>query len=102
MCDKKDGFGAMLTKLSGVYPKLLVEIVSKWNSGKKDEAADFFYRHVPLMRFEFQEGIGMAIRKEMLRRRGALKHAGIRQPGATLDRSTLDTLDRILKWFDLY
>jgi len=83
------------------YPKLLVEIVSKWTSGKKDEAADFFYRHVPLMRFEFQEGIGMAIRKEMLRRRGALKHAGIRQPGATLDPSTLDTLDRILKWFDL-
>jgi len=83
------------------YPKLLVEIVSKWTSGQKDEAADFFYRHVPLMRFEFQEGIGMAIRKEMLRRRGALKHSGTRQPGATLDRSTLDTLDRILKWFDL-
>ena len=83
------------------YPKLLVEIVSRWSSGKKDEAADFFYRHVPLMRFEFQEGIGMAIRKEMLRRRGALKHAGIRQPSATLDRPTLDTLDRILKWFDL-
>jgi 4-hydroxy-tetrahydrodipicolinate synthase len=83
------------------YPKLLVEIVSKWNSGKKDEAADFFYRHVPLMRFEFQEGIGMAIRKEMLRRRGALKHAGIRPPGTTLDRSTMDTLDRILKWLEL-
>ena len=94
----------MLTKLSGVdtvLPTPFDEIVSKWNSGKRDEAADFFYRHVPLMRFEFQEGIGMAIRKEMLRRRGALKHAGIRQPGATLDRPTLDTLDRILKWFDL-
>ncbi len=83
------------------YPKLLVEIVGKWNAGKKDEAADFFYRHVPLMRFEFQEGIGMAIRKEMLRRRGALKHAGIRLPGASLDRSTMETLDRILKWFEL-
>jgi 4-hydroxy-tetrahydrodipicolinate synthase len=83
------------------YPKLLVEIVSKWNAGKKDEAADFFYRHVPLMRFEFQEGIGMAIRKEMLRRRGALKHAGIRLPGASLDRPTMETLDRILKWFEL-
>jgi 4-hydroxy-tetrahydrodipicolinate synthase len=83
------------------YPRLLVEIVSKWSAGRKDEAADFFYRHVPLMRFEFQEGIGMAIRKEMLRRRGALKHAGIRQPGAALDRSTMETLDRILKWFEL-
>jgi 4-hydroxy-tetrahydrodipicolinate synthase len=83
------------------YPRLLVEIVSKWSAGRKDEAADFFYRHVPLMRFEFQEGIGMAIRKEMLRRRGALRHAGIRQPGAALDRSTMETLDRILKWFEL-
>jgi len=94
----------MLTKLSGVYtvlPTPFDENVSKWNSGKRDEAADFFYRHVPLMRFEFQEGIGMAIRKEMLRRRGALKHAGIRPPGTTLDRSTMDTLDRILKWLEL-
>jgi 4-hydroxy-tetrahydrodipicolinate synthase len=83
------------------YPKILVEIVSKWTAGKKDEAADYFYRHVPLMRFEFQEGIGMAIRKELLRRRGALKHAGIREPGATLDRSTLEALDRILNWLEL-
>jgi 4-hydroxy-tetrahydrodipicolinate synthase len=83
------------------YPKLLVEIVSQWNAGRKDEAADFFYRHVPLMRFEFQEGIGMAIRKEILRRRGALRHSGIRPPGATLDQSTTDCLDRISKWLDL-
>jgi 4-hydroxy-tetrahydrodipicolinate synthase len=83
------------------YPKLLVEIVARWSSGRKDEAADFFYRHVPLMRFEFQEGIGMAIRKEMLRRRGALKHAGIRQPGSVLDGSTAESLDRIVKWLEL-
>ena len=83
------------------YPKLLVEVVSRWNAGRKDEAADFFYRHVPFMRFEFQEGIGMAIRKEMFRRRGALEHAGIRAPGASLDRATMETLDRILKWFEL-
>lgn len=83
------------------YPKLLVEVVSRWDAGKKDEAADFFYRHVPLMRFEFQQGIGMAIRKEMLRRRGALEHSGVRPPGAALDPSTTEALDRILKWFDL-
>lgn len=83
------------------FPRLLVEVVSKWNDGRKDEAADFFYRHVPLMRFEFQEGIGMSIRKEMLKRRGALEHSGIRAPGATLDAATRESLDRILKWFDL-
>ena len=83
------------------YPKLLVETISKWNAGRHDEAADFFYRHVPLMRFEFQPGIGMAIRKEILKRRGALSHAGIRAPGAELDDSTRASLDRVLKWLDL-
>lgn len=83
------------------YPKLLVETVSKWNAGRQDEAADFFYRHVPLMRFEFQPGIGMAIRKEILKRRGALSHAGVRAPGAELDEPTEAALDRVLKWLDL-
>lgn len=83
------------------YPRLLVEVVSKWNAGERDAAADFFYRHAPLMRFEFQEGIGMAIRKEMLRRRGALEHATLRQPGAALDPPTLEALDRILKWLSI-
>ena len=83
------------------YPKLLVEIVSKWNAGMKDEAADFFYRHCPLMRFEFQPGIGMAIRKEMLKRRGALRHAGIRAPGALLDDPTREALERVLKWLGM-
>lgn len=83
------------------YPKLLVETVSKWTAGSRDEAADFFYRHLPIMRFEFQPGIGMAIRKEILKRRGALAHAGIRLPGAELDESTKAALDRVLKWLDL-
>ena len=83
------------------YPHILVKIVSLWNDGKKDEAADFFYRHAPLMRFEFQEGIGMAICKEMLRRRGALAHAGVRRPGAEVDGPTHEALDRLLRWLDM-
>jgi 4-hydroxy-tetrahydrodipicolinate synthase len=50
------------------------------------------------MRFEFQEGIGMAIRKEVLRRRGAIAHAGIRAPGGTLDEATRTALDRVMAW----
>ena len=41
------------------------------------------------MRFEFQPGIGMAIRTEILKRRGALAHAGIRLPGAELSLADL-------------
>ncbi len=37
--------------------------------------------------------IGVAIRKELLRRRGALESAAIRAPGAKLDESTRLALD---------
>jgi 4-hydroxy-tetrahydrodipicolinate synthase len=80
------------------FPKILVRIVTLFRAGQLDEAADEFYRRVPLMRFEFQEGIGMAIRKEVLKRRGVITHAGIRPPGGTLDQTTRDALDRVMKW----
>jgi 4-hydroxy-tetrahydrodipicolinate synthase len=80
------------------YPEVLVRIVSLYQAGRLDEAADLFYRFVPLMRFEFQDGIGMAIRKEILRRRGALADASTRAPGAVLDDSTREALDRVLAW----
>jgi len=80
------------------YPEILVEIVSAFRAGDVDRAADVFYRTVPLMRFEFQEGIGMAIRKEVLRRRGALATAALRAPGTKLDAVTIAALDRVLAW----
>jgi len=80
------------------FPEILVEIVSAFRAGETDRAADVFYRNVPLMRFEFQEGIGMAIRKEVLKRRGALGSAAIRAPGAKLDSPTVAALDRVMAW----
>jgi 4-hydroxy-tetrahydrodipicolinate synthase len=80
------------------FPEVLVKVVTLFKTGKVDEAASVFYKFVPLMRFEFQEGIGMAIRKEVLRRRGALTDASTRQPGPTLDDSTRAALDRVLAW----
>jgi len=80
------------------FPAILVQIVTLVRAGKVDEAADVFYRKVPLMRFEFQEGIGMAIRKEVLKRRGAIASADIRAPGGKLDESTRTALDRVMTW----
>jgi 4-hydroxy-tetrahydrodipicolinate synthase len=80
------------------FPEILVRIVALFHAKKIDEAADLFYRTVPLMRFEFQEGIGMAIRKEVLHRRGALASPATRPPGAKLDEPTRKALDRVLEW----
>jgi 4-hydroxy-tetrahydrodipicolinate synthase len=80
------------------FPELLVQIVSLYRSGRIDDAGEVFYRAVPLMRFEFQEGIGMAIRKELLHRRGALATPATRAPAAALDQTTREALDRVMAW----
>ena len=82
------------------FPEILVRIVSLFRSGRVQDAADVFYRAVPLMRFEFQEGIGMAIRKEVLHRRGALASPATRAPGAALDKTTREALDRVMAWVE--
>ena len=82
------------------FPEVLVQIVRLYRAGEVDEAAEVFYRAVPLMRFEFQEGIGMAIRKEVLHRRGALASPATRAPAAQLDDTTRQALDRVMRWVE--
>ncbi len=80
------------------FPEILVRVVRQFRDGQVDAAADLFYRTVPLMRFEFQESIGMAIRKAVLQRRGALASAATRAPAGGLDAPTTEALDRVLGW----
>jgi 4-hydroxy-tetrahydrodipicolinate synthase len=81
-------------------PEILIEVLSNFRSGNIEKAKEVFYRYVAIMRFEFQEGIGMAIRKEILRRRGAIEFGVIRGPGSNLDPSTMRALDELLGWYE--
>jgi 4-hydroxy-tetrahydrodipicolinate synthase len=80
-------------------PEILIDVVRNFQSGNLEKSKEIFYRHVAIMRFEFQEAIGMAIRKEILRRRGAIDFAGVRAPGATLGDSTIRALDELFDWY---
>jgi 4-hydroxy-tetrahydrodipicolinate synthase len=80
------------------FPEILVQVVKHFHSGELEKAKEIFYRYVPVMRFEFQEGIGMAIRKEILRRRGVIQTSLVRAPGANMDASTMRALDELLAW----
>jgi len=82
------------------FPEILLQIVRLFRSGRIDDAAEAFYRAVPLLRFEFQEGIGMAIRKEVLHRRGVLSSPATRAPAAQLDQTTREALDRVMAWVE--
>lgn len=80
------------------YPEVLTQVVRLYRGGEIERAADVFYRFVPLMRFEHQEGIGTAIRKEILRRRGVFGDGSTRAPGLVIDEGTRAALDRLMAW----
>jgi 4-hydroxy-tetrahydrodipicolinate synthase len=77
------------------YPEMLVQVYELFAAGKTDEAEDLFDIYLPLVRHEQQPAIGLALRKEVLCRRGAIKSARQRAPGSSLaatDRGELDGL----------
>ncbi len=66
------------------FPEMLVEVVRLCNSGQQDAASDLFDAYLSIIRLEQQPGAGLAIRKEILRRRGALACNAARAPGPVL------------------
>jgi 4-hydroxy-tetrahydrodipicolinate synthase len=78
------------------YPEMLVSVCSLFQAGRSEEAEDLFDIYLPLVRHEQQPGFGLAVRKEILRRRGAIRSAAVRAPGPKLDPDDVAELDRLL------
>ena len=53
------------------FPDMLVESVRLAQAVERDEAHDLFDAHLPLIRYEQQQGVGLAVRKYVLMKRGA-------------------------------
>lgn len=70
------------------YPEVLVSICRHMDEGDKEGAEEVFYRHLPLLLFEFQEGIGVAIRKYALQQRGLISCGRVRHPGPQTTEET--------------
>ncbi len=74
------------------YPEVLLDIYRSMAEGNRERAEDVFYRTLPLLLFEFQEGIGVAIRKQALFHRGLIKSPKVRQPGPGITEETKQEL----------
>lgn len=61
-------------------PEGLVETVAAYRDGGYDGARAAWLPYLPLVNFEFQQGIALAIRKESLHQRGVLADASVRAP----------------------
>lgn len=88
--------GAVGTMTGFAFPEILVAIYRHVQAGNLQPARDLFYRWMPVIRYEAQTGIGLALRKEILHRRGIIASPAVRAPGAGLDPATKNELAEVL------
>jgi 4-hydroxy-tetrahydrodipicolinate synthase len=78
------------------FPDMLVELVRLTAAGERDRAHDLFDAHLPLMRYEQQPGVGLAARKYVLLKRGAIASDAQREPASRLSATARAEVDYLL------
>ncbi len=78
------------------FPDMLVDVVRLSVEGRRDATHDLFDAHLPLIRYEQQPGIGLAVRKYVLMRRGVLTSDAQRKPGGALSAAGKAEVDYLL------
>lgn len=79
------------------FPEMLVNLVALAQDGQRDAAHDLFDAHLPLIRYEQQPGIGLAVRKYVLARRGILASDTQRKPAGGLSDTARAEVDYLLE-----
>ena len=79
------------------YPEMLVQLVKLIKAGERAAAHDLFDRHLPLLRYEQQPGmLGLAVRKYILKRRGAIASDAQRKPGIKLSKEAIAEIEFLI------
>ena len=78
------------------FPEILAAIRRSVEAKDVDAAARTFDRYLPLIQFEAQPVVGLAIRKELLRRRGVIATGRTRGLVPAIDHTTAEELDDLL------
>jgi 4-hydroxy-tetrahydrodipicolinate synthase len=79
------------------FPQVLVGTYERFVAGQRKEAQEYFFRYLPLIRYEAQLGVGgVTIRKQVFARRGAISSPHARFPAPPVDELTLAELDDLI------
>lgn len=78
------------------YPEMMVSVVEHHDKGDADRGRDLFDAYLPLARFEQQPGLGLAIRKYTLAKRGVIAHDALRKPGGSLSAQSKQEIDLLI------
>ncbi|MFZ5872647.1 MAG: dihydrodipicolinate synthase family protein [Actinomycetota bacterium] len=76
------------------FPEGLIACVNAFRESGFDAAREAFLPYLPLVNFEQQARIALAIRKECLRRRGLVLESSVRPPAAALPEALVEQLRR--------
>ena len=79
------------------FPDMLCDVVRLSAAGERAAAHDLFDAHLPLLRYEQQPGVGLAVRKYVMKRRGLLASDAQRQPGGALSSIARAEVDYLLE-----
>lgn len=91
------GRGADGANTGYAFPDMLCDLVRLHRAGDLDAAHDLFDAHLPLLRYEQQQGVGLAVRKHVLMRRGLLSCDAQRKPGSALTPKALAEVNFLLE-----
>jgi 4-hydroxy-tetrahydrodipicolinate synthase len=78
------------------FPDMLADVIAWQIAGKRDAAHDLFDVHLPLLRYEQQPGLGLAVRKYILMRRGAIRSEAQRAPASKMSAAARAEVDFLL------
>jgi 4-hydroxy-tetrahydrodipicolinate synthase len=79
------------------FPQVLVGTYERFVAGERAQAQEYFFRYLPLIRYEAQLGVGgVTIRKQVFARRGAISSPHARFPAPPVDELTLAELDDLI------
>lgn len=78
------------------FPEMLMDVVKLAKEGSRDAAHDLFDAHLPLIRYEQQQGIGLAARKYILKRRGIIASDAQRKPAPALSAKAREEIEYLL------
>ncbi|WP_413720626.1 dihydrodipicolinate synthase family protein [Silicimonas sp. MF1-12-2] len=78
------------------YPEMMRDVVRLVSQGDETAARDVFDAYLPLVRYESQPGLGLAVRKYILAKRGAIAHDTVRAPGPKLTAATIAEIETLI------
>ena len=77
------------------YPEMMRQVVDTVRAGDIERARDIFDAYMPMIRYEAQPGMGLAIRKYSLAQQGVIAHPTQRKPGGGLSACAMVEIDAL-------